>query len=112
MINLQQGVSLTFSLKYLLNFAKSAPLASKVSLKLTNDIPLLVSSFLVSDVERRTLILTLWPLPFSGRLHLRAGLHPLLPCVRDLCFLRLEPLQTLTLRASACLLCSPKIGDE
>lgn len=46
MINLQQGVSLTFSLKYLLNFAKSAPLASKVSLKLTNDIPLLVSSSL------------------------------------------------------------------
>lgn len=41
-IRLSQAVSLTFSLKYLQNFAKSAPLASKVSLQLMNEIPLLV----------------------------------------------------------------------
>jgi proliferating cell nuclear antigen len=42
-IVLQQSVTLTFSLKYLLNFAKSAPLSKSVSLNLSNDVPLLVS---------------------------------------------------------------------
>ncbi|CDZ97698.1 proliferating cell nuclear antigen [Phaffia rhodozyma] len=40
---LKQAVTLTFSLKYLLNFAKSAPLARAVSLHMSNDVPLLVS---------------------------------------------------------------------
>lgn len=42
-IILQQHVSLTFSLKYLLNFAKSAPLAEMVTLNMSNEVPLLVS---------------------------------------------------------------------
>ena len=41
-IILEKQVSLTFSLKYLSNFAKSAPLAKEVSLNMSNDVPLLV----------------------------------------------------------------------
>lgn len=41
-IILEKQVSLTFSLKYLSNFAKSAPLAREVSLNMSNDVPLLV----------------------------------------------------------------------
>lgn len=41
-ITLNQAVTLTFSLKYLQNFAKSAPLADRVSLKMSNEVPLLV----------------------------------------------------------------------
>lgn len=41
-IILDKQVSLTFSLKYLTNFAKSAPLAREVSLNMSNDVPLLV----------------------------------------------------------------------
>jgi proliferating cell nuclear antigen len=41
-IILEKQVSLTFSLKYLTNFAKSAPLAREVSLNMSNDVPLLV----------------------------------------------------------------------
>jgi len=41
-IILEKQVSLTFSLKYLANFAKSAPLAREVSLNMSNDVPLLV----------------------------------------------------------------------
>ncbi|GHJ87508.1 hypothetical protein NliqN6_3910 [Naganishia liquefaciens] len=42
-IILQQSVSLTFSLKYLLNFAKSAPLSKQVTLNMSNEVPLLVA---------------------------------------------------------------------
>ncbi|KAJ9097779.1 hypothetical protein QFC20_006125 [Naganishia adeliensis] len=42
-IILQQSVSLTFSLKYLLNFAKSAPLSKTVTLNMSNEVPLLVA---------------------------------------------------------------------
>ncbi|KAG7531431.1 hypothetical protein FFLO_04352 [Filobasidium floriforme] len=42
-IVLQQAVSLTFSLKYLQNFAKSAPLSSHVVLNMSNEVPLLVA---------------------------------------------------------------------
>lgn len=42
-IVLQQSVTSTFSLKYLLNFTKSAPLSSRVSLQLSDEIPMLVS---------------------------------------------------------------------
>jgi len=41
-ITLNQHVSLTFSLKYLVNFAKSASLAPRVSLSMSGDVPLLV----------------------------------------------------------------------
>lgn len=41
-IELNDSVSLTFSLKYLTNFCKGVALANKVSLKLSNDVPLLV----------------------------------------------------------------------
>ncbi|KZT05691.1 proliferating cell nuclear antigen [Laetiporus sulphureus 93-53] len=42
-IEMNQHVNLTFSLKYLVNFSKSASLASSVQLMMSNDVPLLVS---------------------------------------------------------------------
>ncbi|KAJ3563700.1 hypothetical protein NP233_g8770 [Leucocoprinus birnbaumii] len=42
-IEMNQHVSLTFSLKYLVNFSKSASLSAKVQLMMSNDVPLLVS---------------------------------------------------------------------
>ncbi|KAK0188226.1 proliferating cell nuclear antigen, N-terminal domain-containing protein [Armillaria mellea] len=42
-IELNQHVSLTFSLKYLVNFSKSQSLCGKVQLMMSNDVPLLVS---------------------------------------------------------------------
>lgn len=42
---MNQHVSLTFSLKYLVNFSKSATLSNKVQLMMSNDVPLLVSPF-------------------------------------------------------------------
>ncbi|KAK0552650.1 proliferating cell nuclear antigen [Tilletia horrida] len=41
-IDLQQNVNLTFSLKYLNNFAKAAPLSNAVALHLSSEVPLLV----------------------------------------------------------------------
>lgn len=41
-IELQQSVSLTFSLKYLANFTKATPLSTRVTLSMSNDVPLLV----------------------------------------------------------------------
>ena len=43
-IELNQVVNLTFSLKYLVNFARSAALSNVVQLMMSNDVPLLVSS--------------------------------------------------------------------
>ena len=43
-IELNQHVNLTFSLKYLVNFAKSSSLSNVVQLMMSNDVPLLVSS--------------------------------------------------------------------
>lgn len=37
-----QAVSLTFSIKYLSNFAKSTPLSDRVQLHMSNEVPLLV----------------------------------------------------------------------
>lgn len=42
-IEMNQHVNLTFSLKYLVNFAKSSTLSNVVQLMLSNDVPLLVS---------------------------------------------------------------------
>jgi proliferating cell nuclear antigen len=41
-IEMNQHVNLTFSLKYLVNFAKSASLCDTVQLMMSNDVPLLV----------------------------------------------------------------------
>ncbi|KAG1857026.1 proliferating cell nuclear antigen, N-terminal domain-containing protein [Suillus subalutaceus] len=43
LIEMNQHVSLTFSLKYLVNFSKSSALSNTVQLMLSNDVPLLVS---------------------------------------------------------------------
>lgn len=54
-IEMNSHVSLTFSLKYLVNFSKSASLSSKVQLMMSNDVPLLVSEpFLCSPKLIRT----------------------------------------------------------
>ena len=45
-IEMTQHVSLTFSLKYLVNFSKSAALSDTVQLMLKNEVPLLVRMFL------------------------------------------------------------------
>ncbi|PPR05343.1 hypothetical protein CVT26_011607 [Gymnopilus dilepis] len=42
-IEMNQHVCLTFSLKYLVNFSKSSSLSNKVQLMMSNDVPLLVS---------------------------------------------------------------------
>ncbi|KAK2463305.1 hypothetical protein APHAL10511_004960 [Amanita phalloides] len=42
-IELNSHVSLTFSLKYLVNFAKSSNISNKVQLMMSNEVPLLVS---------------------------------------------------------------------
>ena len=41
---MNQAVTLTFSLKYLVNFSKSSSLCKKVQLMMSNDVPLLVSA--------------------------------------------------------------------
>lgn len=41
---MNQHVSLTFSLKYLVNFSKSSSLSSTAQLMMSNDVPLLVST--------------------------------------------------------------------
>jgi proliferating cell nuclear antigen len=47
-IELNSHVSLTFSLKYLVNFAKSTSISNKVQLMLSSEVPLLVRYFLLS----------------------------------------------------------------
>ncbi|TPX49186.1 hypothetical protein SeLEV6574_g01622 [Synchytrium endobioticum] len=47
-IELQSNVTLTFSLKYLLNFTKATSLSKAVTLSMSNDVPLLVE-YKVSD---------------------------------------------------------------
>jgi proliferating cell nuclear antigen len=49
-IEMTLHVNLTFSLKYLVNFSKSASLSDTVQLMLKNDVPLLVS--LISQFAR------------------------------------------------------------
>lgn len=48
-IQVVQAVSLSFSLKYLINFSKASTLCSHVELCLSADVPLLVSRFLMSS---------------------------------------------------------------
>jgi proliferating cell nuclear antigen len=47
-IEMTQHVNLTFSLKYLVNFSKSASLSDTVQLMLKNDVPLLVCTSFAS----------------------------------------------------------------
>jgi proliferating cell nuclear antigen len=42
LIDLQQSVSLNFSLKYLVNFTKATSLSERVSLSMSSEVPLLV----------------------------------------------------------------------
>jgi len=53
---MNQHVSLTFSLKYLVNFSKSATLSSKVQLMMSNDVPLLVRFLSLLDWKWRLTI--------------------------------------------------------
>lgn len=56
-IEMNQHVSLTFSLKYLVNFSKSASLSSTVQLMMSNDVPLLVRFVgLLSDLSTYNLV--------------------------------------------------------
>lgn len=47
---MNQHVSLTFSLKYLVNFSKSQSLSPRVQLMMSNDVPLLVGFVFASSV--------------------------------------------------------------
>lgn len=57
-IDMSQHVALTFSLKYLVNFAKSSSLSDTVQLMMSNDVPLLVST------NRQVLLLISYLVPF------------------------------------------------
>lgn len=48
---MNQHVNLTFSLKYLVNFSKSASLSNVVQLMMSNEVPLLVSQLLHSAMQ-------------------------------------------------------------
>lgn len=48
-IEMNQHVSLTFSLKYLVNFSKSSTLSNTVQLMMSNDVPLLVRLYLMPN---------------------------------------------------------------
>jgi hypothetical protein len=72
---LEKSVSLTFSLKYLSNFAKSAPLSREVSLHMSNDVPLLVQF----DFEQGTLQFFLAPKVCSFCLLLHSSSSSFLP---------------------------------
>lgn len=65
---MSQHVALTFSLKYLVNFAKSTSLSDTVQLMLSNDVPLLVCIFLLNLVNilkvAYTGLLQLWTWPY------------------------------------------------
>jgi hypothetical protein len=55
---MNQHVTLTFSLKYLVNFAKSSTLSDVVQLMMSNDVPLLVGARLLCAVFSRIIRLT------------------------------------------------------
>ncbi len=70
-IEMNQAVTLTFSLKYLVNFSKSSTLSKKVQLMMSNDVPLLVSVVLA----------VLWRVADTavGLVRVQPGPHPVLP---------------------------------
>lgn len=72
-IQMSQSVQLSFSLKYLVNFAKSAGLSSHVELMMSPDVPLLVSW---ADL---VCLFRLLMSHFVGQVQIRAGIDPILP---------------------------------
>jgi len=62
-IAMSQHVSLTFSLKYLANFSKSGSLSKRVSLSMSNEVPLLVGRLSLSAPHDRVLIC--WQVSYS-----------------------------------------------
>jgi proliferating cell nuclear antigen len=58
-IEMNQHVTLTFSLKYLVNFAKSSTLSNDVQLMMSNDVPLLVGLFLFFFSFRRGVLISI-----------------------------------------------------
>ncbi len=78
-IEMNQHVALTFSLKYLVNFSKSSTLSPRVQLMMSNDVPLLVRLplFLLISLPTTNAFFR------AGRIRLRPGIHPLLPRAQD-----------------------------
>jgi proliferating cell nuclear antigen len=68
-IELSQGVSLSFSLKYLVNFTKATPLSGSVTLRLLDAMPILVEYNMedVGHLQYSPLILALLTLVSSLR---------------------------------------------
>jgi proliferating cell nuclear antigen len=68
-INLTEPVSLTFSLKYLVNFCKASGLSSKVRLCLSQEVPLLVEYQLAGTGYLRFYLAPKVRRPLSLHLH-------------------------------------------
>lgn len=76
---MNQHVSLTFSLKYLVNFSKSSSLSNTVQLMMSNDVPLLVSVHELS-VDRTFVYLVF---SSSGEIQVRTRGHKILSSTKD-----------------------------
>lgn len=76
-IEMNQHVNLTFSLKYLVNFSKSASLSNVVQLMMSNDVPLLVSPNYLTSFQY--LLLT----SIIGIVPVRPGPYSILPGAKD-----------------------------
>jgi len=77
-IEMTQHVNLTFSLKYLVNFSKSAALSDTVQLMLKNDVPLLVCIFCRPRNSRHVMADA-----FLGVVHIWPGLYSVLSSTKD-----------------------------
>ena len=76
-IEMNQHVTLTFSLKYLVNFAKSSTLSNDVQLMMSNDVPLLVGLFLFFFSFCHVVCSYLFD--DVGIVQVRPGVHQVLP---------------------------------
>lgn len=74
-IEMSQAVSLTFSLKYLVNFSKSSSLVDTVQLKLHSEVPLLVSFILFSVCAFSN--------PVLGGISFWSRFYSILPCTQN-----------------------------
>lgn len=74
---MNQHVSLTFSLKYLVNFSKSSSLSNTVQLMMSNDVPLLVSMNEQMPTEH------LLTFSSSGIIQVRSRCHKILSSTKD-----------------------------
>lgn len=77
-IEMTQHVNLTFSLKYLVNFSKSASLSDTVQLMLKNDVPLLVCILCTFHNSAGSP-----PMGFPGVIYIWPGLHSVLFGTQD-----------------------------